>query len=85
MCSDGSRIVARVQVCSVETGVIQDQVYALRMYSRADLSSLMRRAGFEVQNEGAGDVLQGGKMHTSDQNMGFLEHRMLLVGKKPSE
>ena len=42
------RIVARVQVCSVDAGVLQDDIYSMRMYSRSELAAVYRRAGFQV-------------------------------------
>jgi D-alanine-D-alanine ligase len=77
--ADGSRLVCREVVTHAEKGVIADQFYAERLYSRAEIQALVEEAGF-------GDV----RFHewvTTDsernQDLGMMAERFLLTATAP--
>ena len=46
LAEDGDRLISREVVVHAERGVIADQFYAERLYSKERLEALMQRAGF---------------------------------------
>src|SRR5438552_4152432 len=76
---DGDRLISREVVVHAERGVIADQFYAERLYSKERIEALMARAGF-------GDV----RFHSlaapdsaRNQDLGMVEHRLFLTGEAP--
>src|SRR6266478_3814949 len=79
LAGDGDRLISREVVVHAERGVIADQFYAERLYSRKRIESLMSRAGF-------GNV----RFHSvaspdSDRNqdLGMVAHRLFVTGEAP--
>jgi D-alanine-D-alanine ligase len=72
------RIVARELVMSKKGGVVRDCTYGIRVYTAEALAAMLERAGFD-------DVA----VHTdfsffrSDQDVGFMNHRMMATARKP--
>ncbi len=77
--SDGERLITRELVSHAERGVIVDQFYAERLYSRESAIGLLDRAGFE------GIRTHGQLAADSDRNqdLGMMAHRILLSAKSP--
>ncbi|MBI4569361.1 MAG: methyltransferase domain-containing protein [Planctomycetes bacterium] len=79
--SDGDRLVSREVVVHAEKGVIADQFYAERLYSREQITALLARRGF-------GDVaLHDGAETASDRNqdLGMMAHRLFLTARAPEK
>ena len=77
--SDGVRLISREVVVHAERGVIVDQFYAERLYSRQHIYDLFERAGFvSTRNHG---MLQGES--DRNQDLGMMAHRMLLTTHSP--
>ncbi|HBO43335.1 MAG TPA: D-alanine--D-alanine ligase, partial [Planctomycetaceae bacterium] len=77
--SDGSRMISREVVVHCERGVIVDQFYAERLYSRDQISDLLARAGFHSIRD------HGAVLAESDRNqdLGMMAHRMFLTAQAP--
>ncbi|MBI3128477.1 MAG: methyltransferase domain-containing protein [Candidatus Tectomicrobia bacterium] len=74
--ADGRRLISREVVTHVEKGVLVDQFYAERLYSRPELMELLRAAGF---HEAAvhGEIATGSQRN---QDLGMMERRIILTG-----
>lgn len=75
--ADGERLVSREVVVHAERGVIVDQFYAERLYSRAHLVDLLERAGFEA-------IRYHGPVETDsnrNQDLGFMASRMFVTAQ----
>jgi D-alanine-D-alanine ligase len=79
LAGDGDRLVSREVVVHAERGVIADQFYAERLYSKERIAALMTGAGF-------GNV----RFHSvaspdspRNQDLGMVEHRLFLTGEAP--
>ncbi|MBM3327060.1 MAG: methyltransferase domain-containing protein [Calditrichaeota bacterium] len=71
----GDRLITREVVTHIEKGVIVDQFYAERLYSRESLAELMRSAGFSeftVHREFSPNS-------TRNQDLGMMEQRIIAV------
>jgi D-alanine-D-alanine ligase len=72
---DKQRLISREVVAHVEKGVVADQFYAERLYSRKSLSELLETAGF-------GDVTIHGQISGDsqrNQDLGMMEKRVLAT------
>ena len=76
---DGDRLISREVVVHAERGVIADQFYAERLYSRQRIAELMTRAGFG--NVRFHDVAAPDSQR--NQDLGMVEHRLFLTGEAP--
>ena len=77
--ADGSRLLSREVVVHAERGVVADQFYAERLYSREAIQGLLESVGFErVRDHGA-------ILTESDRNqdLGMMAHRMFLTAVAP--
>src|SRR5580704_13847748 len=79
LAGDGDRLISREVVVHAERGVIADQFYAERLYSKERIEALMRRAGF-------GNL----RFHSvpepdspRNQDLGMVEHRLFLTAEAP--
>ena len=77
---DGTRLICREVVVHCERGVIVDQFYAERLYSRQQICDLLERVGFQSIRD------QGFLLAESDRNqdLGMMANRMLLTAKAPA-
>ncbi|MPY69093.1 MAG: methyltransferase domain-containing protein [Alphaproteobacteria bacterium] len=79
--ADGDRLISREVIVHDERGVIADQFYAERLYSRDSITRLLRGADFrEVR-------LHGSLEAQSDrgQDLGMMARRMLLTARAPEK
>jgi D-alanine-D-alanine ligase len=70
---DKQRLITREVISHMEKGVVADQFYAERLYSRKDMNELLEKAGF-------GEVAIQGEMFTSsqkNQDLGMMEKRII--------
>jgi D-alanine-D-alanine ligase len=79
LAGDGERLISREVVVHAERGVIADQFYAERLYSRERIEELLDRMGFA-------DI----RFHalvspdsTRNQDLGMMAHRMFLTAQGP--
>ena len=79
LASDGERLISREVVVHAERGVIADQFYAERLYSRERIEGLLDRVGFStirfhesVQTDS-----------TRQQDLGMMAHRVFLTAVGP--
>jgi D-alanine-D-alanine ligase len=77
--ADGERLISREVVVHAERGVIADQFYAERLYSKPRIEELLARVGF-------GDI----RFHaflspdsTRNQDLGMMANRMFLTAEAP--
>lgn len=79
--ADRKRLISREVVTNVTKGVIADQFYAERLYTRDDLLTFLKEAGFS-------DVVVHGEIGTDsvrNQDLGMMKKRIVLTGKVKKE
>lgn len=79
LAGDGMRLISREVVTHAERGVIADQFYAERLYTRDQIAEQLDKAGF-------GDVhFHATLVADSDrgQDLGMMAHRMFLTARAP--
>jgi D-alanine-D-alanine ligase len=76
---DGERLISREVIVHDEMGVIADQFYAERLYTRDSISKLMEMTGFRnVRHHGHTEALSD-----RDQDLGMMARRILLTADAP--
>ena len=77
--NDRTRLISREVVVHCERGVIVDQFYAERLYSRDQIGELLESVGFHSIRD------HGAVLAESDRNqdLGMMAHRMFLTAKSP--
>ena len=79
LAGDGDRLISREVVVHAERGVIADQFYAERLYSKERIEALISRAGFagvRFHSVAAPDSAR-------NQDLGMVEHRLFLTAEAP--
>lgn len=79
LATDGDRLISREVVTHDERGVIADQFYAERLYTRDSIATLLRAAGFR-------NIRHHAKLPTQsdrNQDLGMMAHRMLITADAP--
>jgi D-alanine-D-alanine ligase len=79
LASDGVRLVSREVVVHAEKGVIADQFYAERLYTRDEITQMLERVGFLAVRMHEGLVTDSDRK----QDLGMLAHRMFLTAEAP--
>jgi len=79
LAGDGERLISREVVVHAERGVIADQFYAERLYSRERIQELLERIGFGNIRFHAFGVTES----TRKQDLGMMAHRMFLTCDAP--
>ena len=76
---DGERLISREVIVHDEMGVIADQFYAERLYTRESIAKLMEKTGFRnVRHHGHAEALSD-----RDQDLGMMARRILLTADAP--
>lgn len=70
---------AREVVICKTRGLLRDQSYAIRIYDPASMKSLLRKAGFEQVA-----VEKGFSSRRPTGDYGFMNHRLIATGRKPT-
>ena len=79
--SDQQRLISREVIIDAERGVIADQFYAERLYSRAGIVALLEDAGFsEVRFHQTLET-----QSTREQDLGMMANRMFLTATAPTK
>jgi len=77
--SDNDRLISREVVVHDERGVLADQLYAERLYSRERITEVLHAAGFrDVRYHGT-----QGSLSDRDQDLGMMARRMFLTATAP--
>jgi D-alanine-D-alanine ligase len=76
---DGSRLVSREVVVHAERGVIVDQFYAERLYSRERITELLERLGFT----GIREHVMVSTESDRNQDLGMMAQRIFLTAQAP--
>jgi D-alanine-D-alanine ligase len=79
LAGDGDRLISREVVVHAERGVIADQFYAERLYSKGRLETLLSRAGFTNLRFHS---LRAPDSHRN-QDLGMVMHRLFVTGEAP--
>ncbi|MEW6481692.1 MAG: methyltransferase domain-containing protein [bacterium] len=75
---DGQRLISREVITDVEKGVIADQFYAERLYTKDDISNLLKNANFSnISFNGNGISATSER----NQDLGMMEKRMLITAE----
>ncbi len=76
---DGERLISREVIVHDEMGVIADQFYAERLYTRDSITKLLEKAGFRnVRHHGTAETVSD-----RDQDLGMMARRILLTADAP--
>jgi D-alanine-D-alanine ligase len=76
---DGERLISREVIVHDEMGVIADQFYAERLYTKASISKLLEKTGFRnVRYHGHTEA-----QSDRDQDLGMMARRILLTADAP--
>lgn len=78
---DKQRLVSREVITHVEKGVVQDQFYAERLYSKESISELLEKAGFQEVNF----VAQITPDSKRNQDLGMMERRIIVIATAKKE
>ena len=77
---DGERLISREVIVHDEMGVIADQFYAERLYTRESISKLLEKTGFRnIRHHGHAEALSD-----RDQDLGMMARRILLDRRRPA-
>lgn len=76
---EGDRLISREVIVNDETGVMADQFYAERLYTRAGISQLLEKCGFRnIRHHGHAEAVSD-----RDQDLGMMARRFLLTADAP--
>ncbi len=79
--ADRERLISREVIVHDEMGVIADQFYAERLYTREGISKLLEKCGFRnVRHHGNAEALSD-----RDQDLGMMARRLLLTADAPQQ
>ncbi|MEW6103608.1 MAG: methyltransferase domain-containing protein [bacterium] len=73
---DGQRLISREVITDVEKGVIADQFYAERLYTKDDISNLLKNANFSNISFNGNGI---SAISERNQDLGMMEKRMLIT------
>src|SRR5262249_47578809 len=75
----GERLISREVIVHDEMGVIADQFYAERLYTRESITKLLEKTGFRnIRHHGHAEPLSD-----RDQDLGMMARRILLTADAP--
>lgn len=74
------RVCAREMVIDKRSGLVRDRTYGMRLYDAQSLTDLVLEAGFT-------DVTVHNNFHAylGDQDVGFMNHRMIVTARKKTD
>jgi len=75
----GDTIKAREMVISKGKGLIRDRTYSMRIYDAESLKTLFQKVGYTDIS-----VYTGFSRRESDKDYGFMNRRMIVMGRKPA-
>jgi D-alanine-D-alanine ligase len=76
---DRERLISREVIVNDETGVMADQFYAERLYTRTSISTLLEKCGFRnIRHHGHAESVSD-----RDQDLGMMARRILLTADAP--
>jgi D-alanine-D-alanine ligase len=79
--ADGERLVSREVIVNDENGVIADQFYAERLYTREQITKLLEKCGFRnVRHHGHAEA-----QSDRDQDLGMMARRLLISADAPQQ
>ncbi len=81
LATDRVRLISREVVIHIEKGVLVDQFYAERLYTFEALQALLSKVGFE----GIEKHKQLSSISSRNQDLGMMEHRLLVTAKAPKK
>lgn len=79
LAADNKRLVSREVVVHAEKGVIADQFYAERLYTKSEITQMLERVGFEAVRHHDPMITDSDRK----QDLGMLTHRMFLTATAP--
>ncbi|MGQ0672892.1 MAG: methyltransferase domain-containing protein [Hyphomicrobium sp.] len=79
LAADRERLISREVIVHDEMGVIADQFYAERLYTKEGIAKLLEKCGFRnVRHHGSAEALSD-----RDQDLGMMARRLLLTADAP--
>lgn len=85
--ADGLRLISREIITATDKGVIRDQFYQERLYSKSELEALIQSCGLQVtaseQSQGSDSIITIGKdLSKRKEDLGMMEQRLLMTAMK---
>jgi D-alanine-D-alanine ligase len=78
--ADRERLISREVIVHDEMGVIADQFYAERLYTRDGIQKLLEKCGFRnIRHHGSAESVSD-----RDQDLGMMARRLLITGDAPA-
>ena len=77
LAQDGERLISREVISNTQKGVIVDQFYAERLYTKDDLNELLNKSGFSKIEYNTGFEV----MSTRNQDLGMMERRHIVTSQ----
>lgn len=77
--ANGARLISREVVVHCERGVIVDQFYAERLYTRQQVFDLLEQVGFHCMRDHGSLAAESER----NQDLGMMAHRMFLTARAP--
>ncbi|MCB9228499.1 MAG: methyltransferase domain-containing protein [Deltaproteobacteria bacterium] len=78
---DGKRIISREIICHAEKGVLADQFYAERLYSKSEISNRLQKLGF-LNVTCHGNIAPDS---SRNQDLGMMGNRLILTAVSPQQ
>ena len=79
--SDRDRLISREVIVHDESGVIADQFYAERLYTRETIAKLLEKCGFRnIRHHGSAESVSD-----RDQDLGMMARRLLISADAPQQ
>ncbi len=75
--SDSKRLISREVISDISRGVVADQFYAERLYTKEDLSALLAEAGFSNVDV-HGEIVTDSQRN---QDLGMMQRRIVITGR----
>lgn len=81
LAKDGKRIISREVIVHAEKGVLADQFYAERLYSKDEICDLLKQLGFlNVQSHGNLESIS-----SRNQDLGMMANRLIITAVAPEK
>ncbi|KAJ3098974.1 hypothetical protein HDU97_003539, partial [Phlyctochytrium planicorne] len=86
---DGLRLSSREVINSTTKGVVRDQFYQERLYTREEVERMLFESNFEIYSGASDESLNGitiaKDLSKRQEDLGMMEHRMLVKAGKPTQ
>ncbi|KAF9583921.1 hypothetical protein BGW38_008107 [Lunasporangiospora selenospora] len=82
---DQKRLILREIIMNVHKGIIRDQFYQVRLYTRPEIREHFDQVGLETMDEEHDSNTLGKEMSQRGEDLGMMEQRQFFVARKPTK